>query len=511
VTTTQSAPVALDAGEQGFEPLEGFQSFSEDIRRGIAELGWKEPMEVQRRVTPVMRAGRDLIAQAVTGSGKTGAFGLPAMEIIDPALRAPQLLVLAPTRELALQIHRELQIMGRARGLEMAAVYGGTAYGPQLDAFERGVHGIVATPGRLLDHLESRKLRLDALRLLIFDEADELLSLGFWPDMKELQKYLPRRRLTGLFSATMPQRVMSLARVFLNDPVFVSLVRPGDRSPAEIEHYCYIVTAQQKDKELLRILRYEDPDSAIIFCNTRADVRYVTAFLQRHHLDADMIQGDMTQSAREAVMRRIKSGELRFLVATDVAARGIDISDLSHVISYAAPESPESYLHRTGRTGRAGKRGIALSLVSGLDIGNFRSLQTVNRLEIRERALPTDAQVAQRELQRLENAIEHELREVGERERRLREEQYLPVVQQLAVNDEGRRKLASVLFHWMEHRHVAAPGAPGEEPPPVAGSPAAGPERVAESQGEAGGASGEGEPRPKRRRRRRRPRSSPSA
>jgi ATP-dependent RNA helicase DeaD len=510
VTQPTQAPSADD--QPHFEPLEGFDSFQEDVRKGIADLGWRTPMEVQRRVVPVVRAGRDLIAQAVTGSGKTGAFGLPAVELIDPEKRVVQLLVLAPTRELAIQIEKEVSIMGRHRGVRTIAVYGGTAYGPQLEAFEQGVHAVIGTPGRLLDHLESRRVDLKQVRMLIFDEADELLSLGFWPDMREIQKYLPKRRITGLFSATMPQRVMSLARVFLDDPVFVSLVKPGDSAPPEIEHYHYIVTAQSKDKELLRLLRYEDPDSAIIFCNTRADVRYLTAFLQRNHMDADMIQGEMTQSAREAVMRRIKAGELRFLVATDVAARGIDISDLSHVISYAAPESPEVYLHRTGRTGRAGKRGIAISLVSGLDIANFRYLQQVNRMEIPERPIPSDDQVAQRTQSRLEVDLDHELRELDERERRLRQEVHLPLVERLSQTPEGRRKLAAVLFQWLDHRHVPAPAAPGEEPRADVARPreaAAARERDdTPARDESEAAPAEGAPAKRRRRRRRRSRQA---
>ncbi len=518
--------------DSGFEPLTSFDTFSEEIRRGIADLGWSEPMQVQQRVTPVMRAGRDLIAQAVTGSGKTGGFGLPAVELIDPELRATQLLVLAPTRELAQQIEKEIAVMGKHRGVETIAVYGGTAYGPQLDAFDRGVHAVVGTPGRLLDHLKSGKLSLDAVKVLIFDEADELLSLGFWPDMKEIERFLPRRRLTGLFSATMPQRVMSLARVFLNEPIFVSLVRPDDASPTEIEHFHYIVSAQQKEKELLNILQYEDPDSAIIFCNTRADVRYLTAFLQRNHVDADMIQGEMNQNAREAVMKRIKAAELRFLVATDVAARGIDISDLSHVISYTSPESPEVYLHRTGRTGRAGKRGTAISLVSGLDIANFRYLQQVNRMTIPERKIPTERDVMDRTLRRFEIDVEHTLRELNERERRLHEETHLPIVEQLAATPEGQRKLAAIVFQWLDHKHVPAPEAPdagsgsdteAAAPRERAATPPAAPDRddaevppaaaASSSGGEASDTrpdasddapDADGEDRPRRRRRRRR-------
>ncbi|MCP4003099.1 MAG: DEAD/DEAH box helicase [bacterium] len=439
------------------DELESFDSFSPEIKRGIDELGWVDPMPVQRRATPVMRRGRDIIVQAVTGSGKTGAFGLPILEIIDAELAAAQVLIMAPTRELAQQICSEVTLMGKYCDVEAVPVYGGTAYGPQLDAFERGAQVVVGTPGRLLDHLKSGRLKLNELRALIFDEADELLSLGFWPDMKEINSYVPKQRLCGLFSATMPQRVMSLARVFLDEPEFVSLTEGGVRAPEEIEHLHYIVQANQKEKALLRILKYEDPDSAIIFCNTRDDTRFVTAFLQRNKLDADMIQGEMTQAARESVMKRIKAGDLRLLVATDVAARGIDISDLSHVISYTSPDSPESYVHRTGRTGRAGKSGTAISLVSGLDIGNFRSIMKVNRMTIPERALPSEEDLAERLAQRIQVEVEHSLRDLSDREKRMRMDEHLPVVKHLSATDEGQRDLAAIISAYLEKKHVSAP------------------------------------------------------
>ncbi len=476
------------------EELESFDSFSEGIREGIKELGWSEPMPVQRRVIPVMRSGRDLIVQAITGSGKTGGFGLPIVESIEPERREVQALILAPTRELAGQIDGELAVMGRSIGVSTIAIYGGTAYGPQLDALERGVHVVAGTPGRLLDHLKSRRMTLDGLRVLIFDEADELLSLGFWPDIREIQAFMPPKLLTGLFSATMPQRVVSLSRVFLHDPEFISFSEGGVRAPEEIEHWHYIVQAAAKETALLRLLRYEDPDSALIFCNTRDDTRFVSAFLRRNDIDADMIQGEMSQAAREAVMRRIKTGKLRMLVATDVAARGIDISDLSHVISYSAPLSPEIYLHRTGRTGRAGKAGTAISLVSGLDIGNFRSLQKVNRITIPERPLPTQQEVDERIAQRLQVEIEHDLRAFPERERSQRQEEMLPIVNEFTATDTGRRYLAAVLFSYLRDRHISAPGSSAERTEEDRAA-AAEPEREAQA---------ENIPERKRRRRRRR-------
>ncbi len=428
------------------EELTGFDSFSDEIQSTLLEMGWKEPMPVQRRVIPLMRQGRDVIVQAITGSGKTGAFGLPILEQLEPETRGILALILAPTRELANQIAKDLQMMGRGHGIETLAIYGGTAYGPQLDGLRRGVQIVAGTPGRILDHLNSGAMKLDALKVLIFDEADELLGLGFWPDMKEINGFVPKKRQTGLFSATIPERVRSLSRIFLSEPEFISMTEGGAKSPDEIEHFHYIVPAQEKDAILLRILRYEDPDSAIIFCNTRDDVRFLSAFLQRNHIDADMIQGEMTQVARESVMGRIKAGQLRFLVATDVAARGIDISDLSHVISYSTPESPEIYLHRTGRTGRVGKTGTAISLVSGLDIGAFRNMQMVNQIPVPERGIPTPETLSDRLAQRLENKLEHDLRHLSERDRRSREEELLPIVEQLIASESGRRHLAAVLF-----------------------------------------------------------------
>jgi ATP-dependent RNA helicase DeaD len=474
------------------QELKDFSSFPDTIARALRDMGWSSPMPVQARVVPVWRRGTDCIVQAVTGSGKTGAFGLPMIEKIDPALRAVQGLVLAPTRELAGQICGELNSMGRYCGIEAFPIYGGTAYGPQLDALSRGVHIIVGTPGRILDHLNERRLRLDRVRMLIFDEADELLSLGFWPDMKEIRSFLPEKRQTGLFSATIPERVKSLSRNFLTDPEFISLTEGGVRSPEEIEHYHYIVSAQEKHKMLLRVLEYEQPESAIVFCNTRDDVRFVTAYLQRSGVDADMIQGEMSQGAREDVMRRIKAGELRYLVATDVAARGIDISDLSHVIAYNTGVSPDVYLHRTGRTGRAGKTGTAISLVSGLDIGNLRATISANRMAIPERPMPSEADVAERRRQRLAVNLEHELRHIAPEERAKRVARSRALVDELAASESGRADLAVLI-----DRILHPPAQEKPAPAPVRGTAAR--PQAQEDEPESAAAAGD---RPRRRRRR---------
>ncbi|MFQ5417790.1 MAG: DEAD/DEAH box helicase, partial [Myxococcota bacterium] len=391
------------------EPEAIFDDLPEEVRQGIRDLGWAQAMPVQAKVIPAMRTGRDLIVKAITGSGKTGAFGIPIVSDLDPDLAACQALVMAPTRELANQVCGELDALGKHRGARCLPIYGGVGYAQQIEGIEEGAHVIVGTPGRMLDHLGSGRLGFDSVRTLVLDEADELLSLGFWPDMREINKYLPKDRQSCLFSATIPEKVRSLSRVFLNDPEFVSMSE-GQETPQEIEHSFIVTTAQEKDATLARLLEDEDPESAIIFCNTKDDVRFVTAYLQRQGFDADQISGDLSQSAREQAMRKIKQGNLRFLVATDVAARGIDISDLSHVISYSSPQSPEVYVHRTGRTGRAGKAGVAISLVSGLDIGNFRYLQQVNDITINERPIPTEGAILAKLRTRLAVKVEQEVR-----------------------------------------------------------------------------------------------------
>jgi ATP-dependent RNA helicase DeaD len=464
----------------GFEQL---TDIPDDVLAGIRDLGWQDPMPVQARVIPLMRGGRDLIVQARTGSGKTGAFGIPIVCEIDRDLAAPQALILAPTRELANQVATEIAAMGKQRGVRTLPIYGGVGYGAQNEGLREGAHVIVGTPGRLLDHLGAGRLGFDAVRFLVLDEADELLSLGFWPDMREIQSYLPDQRQSCLFSATIPEKVRSLSRVFLDDPEFVSLSE--DRlAPAEIEHFFYATTAREKPEHLLRILEYEDPESAIVFCNTKHDVRSVTSFLQKAGLDALAISGDVQQSEREQAMGKIKAGELRVLVATDVAARGIDISDLTCVVNFALPDSPEVYVHRTGRTGRAGKAGIAISLVSGLDIGNLRYTQNVNRMEINERPLPPETAVVDRLRERLAVKVEHEMRHVPEAERKHRVDRLIPMVETLADSQQGRRDLAAICASYLqEHRPETSVR---EEPAREA------PSRSREGGGRGGGGGGRG-------------------
>jgi ATP-dependent RNA helicase DeaD len=443
-----------------------FEDLPKEIQDAVRDLGWDSPMPVQTKAIPLIRDGRDLMVQAITGSGKTGAFGIPIVEATDVESTATQALIMAPTRELAGQVAAEVAAIGKTRGVRVLAIYGGVAYGPQLEGLERGAHVVVGTPGRILDHLGAGRMSLGDVRTLVLDEADELLSLGFWPDMREIASYVPSDRQSHLFSATIPEKVRSLARFFLTDPEFVA-VDPDRLGPQEIEHYFCVCVASEKESLLARIIEYEEPDSAIIFCNTKADVRYVTSYLQRRNIDADQISGDLSQSAREYAIARIKAGELRFLVATDVAARGLDISDLSHVISYATADSPEVYIHRTGRTGRAGKSGIAISLVSGLDIGNFQNMQNVLKIRIAERKPPTEEEILARIRERLQVKVEHEMRSIPKQQRGLEVDRLIPVVEAMSEDQEGRRDLAAICTAYLkEHRPETTVPEPELRDPP---------------------------------------------
>jgi len=470
------------------EPSQVFDQLPDDVRAGVRDLGWTSPMPVQARVLPLFLTGKDLIVQARTGSGKTGAFGLPIASVVDPNLAETQALVLCPTRELANQVATEVAVMGKHRSVRTLPIYGGVGYQAQLDGLKAGAHVVVGTPGRILDHLGSGRLKLDLVKMLVLDEADELLSLGFWPDMREINSYLPRARQSCLFSATMPEKVRSLARVFLKDPEFVTLSE-GQLAPVEIEHFFYLTTAAEKEANLVRILEYEDPESAIIFCNTKDDVRFVTSVLQRRGFSAEQISGDLAQAARERAMAQIKAGEIKFLVATDVAARGIDISQLTHVIGYSTPDSPEVYVHRTGRTGRAGKAGVALSLVSGLDIGNFKYLQNVNKMEITERKLPTEEDILRRIRERIAVKVEHEVREIPERERGWRVDRFVKVVEEMLQSEDGKRDLAAICAAYLrEHK----PETTVVDPEGAAAAPRAPVDEAAERRPGEGGGGGRG-------------------
>ncbi len=423
----------------------------ERLQNAVREAGWKTLMPVQQKAIPYLLDGRDMIVQSRTGSGKTGAFLLPLFRILDADQRGTQALILSPTRELARQIYEEFERIRGDDRLEACVIYGGVKYGPQLDALERGVQVVIGTPGRILDHLQQGNLRLNTLKQLVLDEADEMLSMGFYPDMLKLKRYLPENRQSCMFSATMPIRVRNLANEFLKDPGFLSL-SAGSVGVDTIEHQYFRVEKMQKDTVLVRLIEMENPESAIIFANTKRDVEYVDQFLRNSGYDAASISGDLSQGAREKVMARIRKGNLKYLVATDVAARGIDISDLSHVIMYDVPQDSEYYVHRSGRTARAGKTGKALILTTIEDHRNLLAIGQRYGITMTKTEVPTEEDVTERVTERLTVELEARLRDRTnlERKRLLR---FKGMVENLAAEEPDLlAMMLDDLYHDLQHK-----------------------------------------------------------
>ncbi len=440
------------------------EALSEGMRQAAARAGWKALMPVQSKAIPYLLARRDLMIQSRTGSGKTGAFILPILERIDPARPACQALVLVPTRELARQVTHEAEVLAGPTGVRTVPVYGGVGYGAQLDGLKRGAHLVVGTPGRILDHLMRRSLSLEHLDLLVFDEADRLLSMGFFPDMKEVQSYLPRRRVNAcMFSATFPGPVMRLAGEFMHEPGFLSLSR--DRVHVEeTEHIYYVVPPMNKDRCLVRIIEMENPPSAIIFCNTKAHVHYLTVVLQRFGYDADELSADLPQAAREEVMARVRKGFLRFLVATDLAGRGIDIPELTHVFLYEVPEEHEGYIHRAGRTGRAGATGTAISLVSSMEELELRAIAKKYKIDFEKREMPTDEEFEAIVSERLTALLEQQLR-IRDKLEVERMRRFLPLARGLAQAEDELAVIAMLLDDYYQASLHGRPAHPTAAPP----------------------------------------------
>jgi ATP-dependent RNA helicase DeaD len=433
-------------------------------------------MPVQARAIPYLLAGQDLMVQSRTGSGKTAAFLLPILDRIDPKRNVCQALVLAPTRELARQVAEEAKTLAGANAIRVGVVYGGVAYGPQLEAFRRGAHLVVGTPGRILDHLLKRNLSLKHLQVLVFDEADRMLSMGFYPDMKAIQRHLPSRRIQGcMFSATFPVRVQRLAAEFLHQPEFLSLSRDHVHV-TDVDHVYYVVPRMEKDRALVRIIEVENPPSALIFCNTKTRVNYVTAVLQRFGYDADQLSSDLSQQAREKIMARVRKGTLRFLVATDVAARGIDLPELSHVVIYEPPEDMELYIHRAGRTGRAGSGGVAMSLVDVMEQMTLDRIAKRYGIEMEEWPLPTDENVEGIVSERVTVLLEARLRD-RDRLKSERMQRFVPLVQDLSQSEEGLGLLTMLLDDYYQQSLHAPPPQPATSQPAPRSQRKGGPRR----------------------------------
>src|SRR5438876_1262825 len=367
-------------------------------------MGYRAPTEVQAETLPRALAGKDLVVQSRTGTGQTAAFGIPIAERVDPAADHVQAVALAPTRELAIQVARELSEIGRGKGVKVETIYGGDSMDRQLEGIRAGAHVIVSTPGRVLDHLRRKTLRFDGVRTLVLDEADRMLDMGFAVEMGQIMEYMPAQRQTLLFSATVPLGIRGLIYHYLSDPEWV-LLSEDQIYVKEVEHLYCLTPKLHKEATLYKLLEYENPASSMIFCNTREETRQVHAFLGGKGLPAAMLSSDLPQKKRERVMAGFRGGEIRHLVTTDVASRGIDIEDLSHVFIFSTPDSPEQYIHRAGRTGRVGKSGRAISLVSAHDLMNFNRLVKRYHVDVGELAVPSDEQVRERQIDRVASRL----------------------------------------------------------------------------------------------------------
>ncbi|MBQ4076464.1 MAG: DEAD/DEAH box helicase [Mailhella sp.] len=447
---TMDEELKISAPEDSLPPI-SLDRLPEHMQDACARAGWSRLMPVQAHALPYLMAGRDIMVQSRTGSGKTGAYLLPLLSLLDSGEKKVQALILAPTRELASQVEHEARVLFEGTGLSVAALYGGVGYGRQLEALRSGVQLIVGTPGRVLDHLLKRTLSLDALKALIFDEADRMLSIGFYPDMKEIQRYLPKRALLStLFSATYPQHVLNLAGEFLRDPQMLSLSQ-GQVHVAAIQHLFVECGRMDKDRTLVRLMETENPTSAIIFCNTKSNVHYVTAVLKGFGYNADELSADLSQNKREEVLARLREGKVRLLVATDVAARGIDIPALSHVFLYEPPEDRESYIHRAGRTGRAGAVGTVISLVDIMQKMELTRIASFYKIDLVPLANPTDADVALAAGQRITALLDARRRACTglqlERARR-----YVSLVKDAAQSDDEDQLLLLALLMDAEYQ-----------------------------------------------------------
>jgi ATP-dependent RNA helicase DeaD len=387
------------------KPASGFAALGVEpvLASELAGLGYEEPTAIQRETIPPLLAGRDLLGQAATGTGKTAAFAIPILQRIltgEPEPNRPRALVLVPTRELAMQVAEALHRYGRRKHATVLPIYGGQHIGQQLRALERGVEVVVATPGRALDHIERGTLDLGGVRIVVLDEADEMLDMGFSEDLEAILGRTPAQRQTALFSATLPKRILGIAERHLHDPLRIEIA--AERTPAgampRVRQVAYVVARPYKHAALGRVLDMEAPASAIVFCRTRLEVDELAEAMNARGYRAEALHGGFSQEHRDRVMKRFRTNNADLLIATDVAARGLDIEHVSHVINYDVPTEPDAYVHRIGRTGRAGREGVAITLVEPREHRLLRNIQHATRQRIGVETLPTVSELRSRRL-----------------------------------------------------------------------------------------------------------------
>ena len=368
-------------------------SLSHEINRAITDMGFEEATPIQAMAIPKLMQGLDVIGQAQTGTGKTAAFGIPILEMIDAKKRSPQAMVLCPTRELAVQVAEEIKRFAKyKRDITILPIYGGQPIDRQIHGLRRGVQIIIGTPGRVMDHLERKTLRLDGIKMVVLDEADEMLDMGFKEDIELILKSVPTTRQTVFFSATMPRAFMELTKHFQKSPVLVKVVHDKITAP-NVEQIYFEARQHSKLEILCRVMDLYDPQRSLVFCNTKRMVDEVTAHLQARGYSADGIHGDMNQTQRDRVMSKFRQGTVEVMVATDVAARGIDVENIQAVFNYDVPQDEEYYVHRIGRTARAGKSGRAITFVAGRELFKLMDIQRYTKIKMKRMSVPSIADI----------------------------------------------------------------------------------------------------------------------
>ncbi len=428
----------------------GSLGLSEPSLKAITELGYEEPTPIQARTINRMMEGVDVIAQAQTGTGKTAAFALPIIEKLQPNQRDPQALIMTPTRELAMQVAEAVHSYGKFHGISVLPVYGGQPIDRQLRMLNRGVQVVVGTPGRLLDHIRRGTLKLGQVRTVILDEADEMLDMGFIEDIEAILQETPEDRQTALFSATIPNAIANLAKRYMHNPERI-VIQAEQMTVPQVRQVYYEVGGRDKFEVLGRILDFETPTSAIIFCRTKGEVDALGERLTARAFPAETLHGDLSQAQRDRVMGRFRTGQAELLVATDVAARGLDIEHVSHVINYDIPLDPEIYVHRIGRTGRAGRAGCAITLVTPRERRLLRLIERLTGASIQRLRLPTIADVVARRREAFKETLVEALNEGGL-------EPYLIIAEELG-EDYSPTDLAAAAFKML----LGAPPEEGED------------------------------------------------
>ncbi len=407
-TQTQASHTAT-----GFSPGFAALGLEASLLTTLETLGYEEPTPIQREAIPPLLAGKDLLGQAATGTGKTAAFTLPMLQRIAHGTKTkPSALILVPTRELAIQVGEAVQRYGKEQRTSVLAVYGGQAIGPQFHALRRGVDVIVATPGRALDHIRRQTLKLNHVQIVVLDEADEMLDMGFADDLDAILEQTPAEKQTALFSATMPPRIKSIAHRHLKHPVEITIVKEPVKAGAtpRVRQTAYVALRQHRGAVLSRVIDIAAPKSALVFCRTRLEVDDVTAMLNGRGHRAEAIHGGMSQVQRDRVMNAFRSGRTQLLVATDVAARGLDIPSVSHVINFDLPSSAEVYVHRIGRTGRAGREGEAVTILDPREQRLLRTIEQHTKGKVTVAPVPSVADLLAKRLERARAMVQEAMK-----------------------------------------------------------------------------------------------------